>query len=890
MSPRKKKKKVLREEILGICLSALALIMMIGMFSAGAGIVGDTYKQISLGVWGLFAYGLPVVLVGIGVYLILYADKKIKPLQIVMYAICGLSLIGILHLALAGDVNVAQLKYWDCIQDSYELGRLQTQGMGAFAALFVFPIKQLLGIAGAYVLFGALLLISLLFIGNVSLRQLQRRAKAKAAKARSEHAAKREERQRLAKTTEPEEDDWADWEPEQENEEPTPIVHRGSRRSRLEAERQAQLRTKEKESVMYSVGDDFEEIINRDDDIELFPGVGKEAVRRHIRKPDAVAHMQENGFEDELFGEGPPQDEPIEIDLTQPWYAEQEEQNDPQDEDAFMKTGEAPDTKAHSAREDLLPWQVQHEKMEPVEPEVAKDVITKAQTARLAKADIAGKLAADTPAYKVPPVSMLSKASGSDIKKTPISQVDTKAAARQLEQTFSSFGVAAKVVNVRSGPVITQYEVQPAPGVRVNRIANLSDDIALSLAAPGVRIEAPIPGKNAIGIEVPNKKRSSVMLRDVLESGAFRNAKSKVSVALGKNIAGDDIVIDLASMPHLLIAGTTGSGKSVCVNSLIVSLLFKATPEEVKLIMIDPKVVELSGFNGIPHLMVPVVTDPKKAAGALQWALSEMLRRYNAFADRGAKDIGRYNDIMKMTDEPVLPYLVVIIDELADLMMASPREVEDSICRIAQMGRACGIHLVVATQRPSVDVITGLIKANFPSRIAFAVSSQTDSRTILDQSGAEKLLGKGDMLFHTSTTPKPVRIQGAFVSDPEVEAVIDYVKASGQAPEYSNEVIEEMNRSLEAEAKNGKNAAPSGEKTDAMVAQAAYTFVEAGQASTSLIQRKLRLGYGRAARIIDELEEMGIVGPPNGSRPRKVLVDMQECQQLFGEGDSDIES
>lgn len=889
MSPRKKKKKVLREEILGICLSALALIMMIGMFSAGAGIIGDTYKQISLGVWGLFAYGLPVVLVGVGVYLILYADKKIKPLQIVMYAICGLSLIGILHLALAGDVNVAQLKYWDCIQDSYELGRLHTQGMGAFAALFVYPIKQLLGIAGAYVLFDALLLISLLFIGNVSLRQVQRRAKAKAVKAKSEHAARREEKQRLAKTVEPEESDWKDWEPEQV-EEPAPAVHRGSRRRRPEPMSPEQtLRAREKESVMYSVGDDFEEIVNRDDDIELFPGVGKEAVRRHIQKPDAVSHMQENGFEDELFGEAPPQDEPIEIDLTQPWYAEQEEQAS-QDEEREREPGEAPDDRAHSAREDLLPWQAQHEKMEPVEPEVAKDVIIKAQTARIAKTDITDKQTAQAPSYKVPPVSMLSKASGSDVKKMPISQVDTKAAARQLEQTFSSFGVAAKVVNVRSGPVITQYEVQPAPGVRVNRIANLSDDIALSLAAPGVRIEAPIPGKNAIGIEVPNKKRSSVMLRDVLESGAFRNAKSKVSVALGKNIAGDDIVIDLASMPHLLIAGTTGSGKSVCVNSLIVSLLFKATPEEVKLIMIDPKVVELSGFNGIPHLMVPVVTDPKKAAGALQWALSEMLRRYNAFADRGAKDIGRYNDIMKMTDEPVLPYLVVIIDELADLMMASPREVEDSICRIAQMGRACGIHLVVATQRPSVDVITGLIKANFPSRIAFAVSSQTDSRTILDQSGAEKLLGKGDMLFHTSTTPKPVRIQGAFVSDPEVEAVIDYVKSSGQAPEYSNEVIEEMNRSLEAEAKNGKGAAAGGEKTDAMVEQAAYTFVEAGQASTSLIQRKLRLGYGRAARIIDELEEMGIVGPPNGSRPRKVLVDMQECQQLFGEGDCDIES
>lgn len=870
MSPRKKKRKVLREEIIGICLSSLALIMLIGMFTSGAGIIGDTYRQISLGVWGIFAYVLPVLLVGLGVYLILYSDRKIRKFQVCMYAMAGLSLIGILHLALAGDINISQLSYGDCIQASYDLGRLHTQGLGAFAALFVYPIKQLLGVAGSYVLFGALLLISLLFITNVSLRQVQRKAKAKATKA---HKARKEEQRERARLKAERQQDWMDWKPDEEE-----LQMDDETFSQKDSKRIA------KEQVMYRVGDDFEEIVNREDDIQLFPGVGKEAVRRHVRRSDSAEALHQAGFEDEFLG-----DEEIEIDLTQPWHLDEDNTDEAfsspyaEDEDIRAQEPEKEDKPAiKSAREDLLPWGAQHEKMEPVDPEVAKDVITKAQTASIPKADIEGELHT----YKVPPISMLSKASGSDVKRAPISQVDTQAAARQLEQTFTSFGVSAKVVNVRSGPVITQYEVQPAPGVRVNRIANLSDDIALSLAAPGVRIEAPIPGKNAIGIEVPNKKRSSVMLRDVLESGAFRNAKSKVSVALGKNIAGDDVVIDLASMPHLLIAGTTGSGKSVCVNSLIVSLLFKATPEEVKLIMIDPKVVELSGFNGIPHLMVPVVTDPKKAAGALQWALAEMLRRYNAFADRGAKDITRYNDIMKMTGEPILPYLVVIIDELADLMMASPREVEDSICRIAQMGRACGIHLVVATQRPSVDVITGLIKANFPSRIAFAVSSQTDSRTILDQSGAEKLLGKGDMLFHTSTTPKPVRVQGAFVSDPEVEAVIDYVKASGQAPEYSNEVIEEMNKSLEAESKAGKSGQGGDDKKDDMLEQAAFTFIEAGQASTSLIQRRLRLGYGRAARIIDELENLGIVGPPNGSRPRKVLVTEAECRQIFGEDEA----
>ena len=404
----------------------------------------------------------------------------------------------------------------------------------------------------------------------------------------------------------------------------------------------------------------------------------------------------------------------------------------------------------------------------------------------------------------------------------------------------------------------------------------------------GVRIEAPIPGKNAIGIEVPNKERQPVMLREILEGKAFKTNKSKLAVVVGKDIAGNNVVIDLSRMPHLLIAGTTGSGKSVCVNSMIASILFKSTPQEVKMIMIDPKVVEFTAYNGIPHLLIPVVTDVKKAAGALHWGVAEMLRRYNAFAEKGAKDIRRYNDIMKMMDEEPLPYVVIFIDELADLMMAAAREVEDAICRIAQMGRAAGVHLVVATQRPSVDVITGLIKANFPSRIALTVSSSTDSRTILNQSGAEKLSGYGDMLFQSPTTPKPIRIQGPLITDPEVEAVTNFLKAQTEQPQYDDTVMEQIDNNALPENDKGKEAA-SDEET-ALLNQAVDVFLNAGQGSTSLLQRRLRIGYGRAARLMDEMEDMGIIGPPDGPRPRKLLMSRTEYeQQLYGKVDNALD-
>ena len=448
-----------------------------------------------------------------------------------------------------------------------------------------------------------------------------------------------------------------------------------------------------------------------------------------------------------------------------------------------------------------------------------------------------------------------------------------------LEDTLESFGVKIKVTHVTQGPAITRYEAQPAPGVKVSKITNLSDDIALSLAATDVRIEAPVPGKSVVGIEVPNKEIATVHFREVLETPEFQNSLSKLTVVLGKDITGSPIVADLTKMPHLLIAGATGSGKSVCVNTLINSILYKARPDEVKFLLVDPKMVELTNYNGIPHLIAPVVTDPKKAAGALKWIVTEMETRYELFAAAGVRDIVRYNYLRtqeKKEDAPPLPYVVVIIDELADLMMVAPGDVEDSICRLAQMARAAGIHLLIATQRPSVDVITGLIKANVPSRIAFAVSSQIDSRTILDMNGAEKLLGRGDMLYYPMGASKPIRVQGCFLADKEEENVVRFLQNQAK-PEYQEIPNIELGTDKPAE-----------DTGDELFHQAALLFIEAGNASVSLLQRRLRIGYTRAARLMDLLEEKGVVGGYEGSKPREVLLTKGQFDQKFGLGEEEI--
>ncbi len=475
--------------------------------------------------------------------------------------------------------------------------------------------------------------------------------------------------------------------------------------------------------------------------------------------------------------------------------------------------------------------------------------------------------------YVFPPLSLLDDTE----TKGDVTRQETLHNAEKLQSTLQSFGITAKLVGISVGPTVTRYELEPQAGIRVNKIVNLSDDIALTLAAPRVRIEAPIPGKSAVGIEVPNKNIATVHIHQVLSSKEFKEHKSPIAIGLGKDLSGQNLMCDLRKMPHILIAGATGSGKSVCINAILASIIYRSSPKDVRLILVDPKMVELNMYNGIPHLLIPVVTDPKQAASALNWAVNEMMERYQKFADTKVRDISSYNDKAEAENTEKMPLIVVIIDELADLMMVAPQQVESAICRLAQLARAAGIHLVLATQRPSVDVITGLIKANIPSRLSFMVASQVDSRTVLDMGGAEKLMGNGDMLYYPAGTNQPQRAQCAFISQREVERVVDYIKKhSNQA--YNEEIIEKITTPK----------ASASDFEDELFDEAVNLAMERGQISTSMIQRKLRIGYARAGRMIDEMEERGIVSPADGSRPRNVLMSYEEYHAGADEAEADI--
>lgn len=524
------------------------------------------------------------------------------------------------------------------------------------------------------------------------------------------------------------------------------------------------------------------------------------------------------------------------------------------------------------------------EPYEPVRESKKKSGAMAAAEMERVAAAVAADEAKPKKAYHFPPMNLLKRGN----KTSGESDAHLRETAMKLQHILQNFGVSVTVTNVSCGPAVTRYELQPEMGVKVSKIVGLTDDIKLNLAAADIRIEAPIPGKAAVGIEVPNKENSAVMLRDLLETAEFKNSQSKISFAAGKDIAGKVVVADIAKMPHVLIAGATGSGKSVCINTLIMSILYKASPEEVKLIMIDPKVVELSVYNGIPHLMIPVVTDPKKAAGALNWAVAEMMRRYQAFAEQNVRDMKGYNE--KAASSPaidgeelkMMPQIVIIVDELADLMMVAPGDVEEAICRLAQLARAAGIHLVVATQRPSVNVITGLIKANMPSRIAFSVSSGVDSRTIIDMNGAEKLLGKGDMLFYPSGYQKPARVQGAFVTDKEVQSVVEYLKNHNGDADYDNEIVQHVNTS-EIGTGQGLGAGSEENERDMYFTEAGRLIIDKDKASIGMLQRTFKIGFNRAARIMDQLCEAGVVGGEEGTKPRKVLMSKEEFEQYMGE-------
>lgn len=598
-------------------------------------------------------------------------------------------------------------------------------------------------------------------------------------------------------------------------------------------------------------------------DVDLGPEVSAEekVVKKFPRKKE---EPKEESVDETI--------DPTELESTLIEPTEEPETQKPILLDDIINKMKAPETKPVAAAEEtsvLTPT----EKLAKDKSEVTKTADESAETDD-AEEEQTAKV------YEKPPLSCLAVNTNSRSLKY---EDELKANATKLVDTLKSFGVETRIVDICRGPSVTRYEIQPAAGVKISRITNLADDIALNLAAGGIRIEAPIPNKAAVGIEVPNKNRATVTLREIVDTPQYKSAKSKLFVALGKDIAGNCTYADLAKMPHLLVAGTTGSGKSVCLNAMIVSILYNATPDEVKLLMIDPKQVEFTVYNGIPHLIVPVVSDPRKASGALAWAVTEMLTRYKTFSDNNVRDISGYNSICESIGQKKMPQIVIFIDELSDLMMAAPHEVEDSICRLAQMARAAGMHLVIATQRPSVDVITGLIKANIPSRLSLKVSSQIDSRTIIDAAGAEKLLGNGDMLFYPVGIAKPIRVQGCFLSDKEVETVVDYIKGQEQSA-YDDDVMQEIERQAVQDKKKGSaSSADDGDddrEADEMIPKAIEVVVDAQMASTTLLQRKLKLGYARAARIVDNLEERGIIGPYEGSKPRKVLISKQQWYEM----------
>lgn len=712
---------------------------------------------------------------------------------------------------------------------------------GSIGAVIAGMTVPALGVVGSYVVIVILMLICLILITQRSLLKSMQRAgqsiQTKAKSGRERHKAQREERKKEKEVKRQEhkvEGVSFDTTLEGRNPEIQELVIKENKKEKKKAAKAEKNKKAEAESVKTSEDAAEELTITREEPYGTEDVVSSEA---YEAVPD-LSELPEEGI-------------------------------------TFMKDSAAPQAMASQTPMSQAEEQKNRAAEKAQEAETRKNVTV----------EIEKSIAKPVPVYHAPPMSLLKHG----IKGSGDSDAHLRETAAKLQQTLKTFGVNVTVTNVSCGPAVTRYEVQPEMGVKVSKIVGLADDLKLNLAAADIRIEAPIPGKAAVGIEVPNKGNSTVQLRDLLETEEFRTAKSKISFAVGKDISGRTVVSDIAKMPHLLVAGATGSGKSVCINTLIMSILFKASPQEVKLIMIDPKVVELSVYNGIPHLLIPVVTDPKKAAGALNWAVAEMMKRYQLFEQYKVRDMEGFNakvesvqHIETNEEKPEkMPQIVIIVDELADLMMVAPGDVEESICRLAQLARAAGIHLVLATQRPSVNVITGLIKANMPSRIAFSVSSGVDSRTIIDMNGAEKLLGKGDMLFYPAGYQKPVRVQGAFVSDKEVQAVVDYLVKNNGNVSYNEDVQTHMTNA--ASGASGSGSGGSGEETDVYFKDAGYFIIEKDKASIGMLQRVFKIGFNRAARIMDQLYEAGVVGEEEGTKPRKVLMSKEQFDQYIEE-------
>lgn len=819
MATRKKKNKrterapeQTRREVFGVFLIALGIFFGASMYSDAVGLVGRAVCSFTFGVFGACGYALPVIVAALGVLTIIFSEQPWGSATSVFTVLFVVSLLGIIHVAARGAAD--SIKLIDYYKDAYTYGETYRAGGGLAGALLAYPALILMGSVGTYIAFIAVMLISFLLVTRISIKRAGER------------------------------------------------LGSGIKRGVTAVNEHIS----DRKAALYTE--------------ELAPqGKTGKPARTKQRKP-AVPTF-EPGY-DRINSEREPlsphenrvKDTPGELEFM-PTTGVLEKRRDEARQEKFEHEFESMQEEATEGARDISEPIARIARNAPETPAPATAANTGATVKEpLNAAEIVVPATPDDsvpPIYQRPPFTLLNEP-----EQAYTSAESPKEKAKLLEETLANFNISAKVVNYTVGPAITRFEVQPAQGVRVNRITSLSQDIALALAASRVRIEAPIPGKAAIGIEVPNRSTASVLLREIVESPEFQSQKSPIAFALGKDIAGKIIVADLDRMPHMLIAGATGSGKSVCMNDIIISMAYKASPDDVRMVLIDPKVVEMRMYASLPHLLLPVVTDAKKAAGALKWTVVEMERRYQLMAGVNARDLARYNSLMEDPNEK-LPRVVVVIDELADLMMVSAKDVEDSICRIAQLGRASGIHLLVATQRPSTDVITGLIKANIPSRIAFAVSSAVDSRVILDEGGAEKLLGKGDMLFHANGAGKPIRVQGAFVSDEEVERVMNFFAEHQFAEPMPEEEFDRITSTVAAEAAQG-----NGKQEDELLGEAVKIVLDSGQASISMIQRRLRVGYARAARLIDIMEQKKIVSGYDGSKPRRLLIDRIDYERMFG--------
>ena len=827
----------IRGEIIILGLLAVCILLVLSNFGLG-GIVGKTVSSVVFGIFGFMAYFLPFILFGAVAFGISNKGNS--------HAYIKLGAVAALFLILCGMIELLFHPYdKNATLFSYYVASSEHKNAGGFAGgCLIRLFCPLFGKIGAGVILVVLGIISIILITERSLLSpIGRKSKV----AYEEAKRKRQE---------------------------TAVI-RTKERERKERERQTAQETEESGAGV--PGGKEKKARGVSFATTLLHGEGEEEVpqerksRRRRKSPEIQELTPEGAVPD---GGDSEESDPgrFVINRAEPLTAEETEMTGTE---RSAEEG-VPDAMQMPSDPQEIPARRNRKNTKENAQAVAAETASVEQSVR-AMEEQPQKI------YRIPPMNLLGKGKkgGGD------SDAHLRATALKLEQTLQNFGVGVHVTNASCGPSVTRYELQPEQGVKVSKIVGLADDIKLNLAVADLRIEAPIPGKAAVGIEVPNSENTAVMLRDLLESDEFKNSRSPISFAVGKDIAGKVVVADIAKMPHLLVAGATGSGKSVCINTLIMSIIYKADPEDVKLILVDPKVVELSVYNGIPHLMIPVVTDPKKAAGALNWAVAEMEKRYKLFAEYNVRDLKGFNEKVLRGEtgedaEKKLPQIIIIIDELADLMMVAPGEVEGAICRLAQLARAAGLHLILATQRPSVNVITGLIKANMPSRIAFSVSSGVDSRTIIDMNGAEKLLGKGDMLFYPSGYPKPVRVQGSFVSDKEVQKVVDYLIDKNGSTAYSNELEEHMMTADVPTSISGVSAEDTDDR-DVYFTEAGQLIIDKDRASIGMLQRMFKIGFNRAARIMDQLAEAGVVGPEEGTKPRKVLMSKEEFDAYIAE-------